>query len=214
MEGNMKRTLSIFSITVLAVVMIAGAVGAGTQQTSATDAESVKRFSDGSDTGGQSTLTRTEDMVHVTVEAARLRAGNAYTLWWVVFNDPSACSAPGCGEDDIFNEDGSLNEAGIRAAGIAVGHATGNLARADRTTEFGGRLIRNDASGGHQIVIPAGLGAENVLMTASGLDVEVHPVVQNHGKARRGKRLLRQLTRFQAGCNPKCKDVQFAVHQP
>jgi hypothetical protein len=74
MEGNMKRTLSIFSITVLAVVMIAGAVGAGTQQTSATDAESVKRFSDGSDTGGQSTLTRTEDMLHVTVEAARLRA--------------------------------------------------------------------------------------------------------------------------------------------
>jgi hypothetical protein len=214
MEGNMKRTLSIFSITVLAVVMIAGAVGAGTQQTSATDTESVKRFSDGSDTGGQSTLTRTEDMVHVTVEAARLRAGNAYTLWWVVFNDPSACSAPGCGEDDIFNADGSLNEAGVMAAGIAVGHATGNLARADRTTEFGGRLMRNDASGAHQIVIPAGLGAENVLLTASGLDAEVHVVVQNHGEARRGFRLLRQLTRFQAGCNPNCKDVQFAVHLP
>src|SRR3989337_1830612 len=96
MEGNMKRTLGIFSITVLAVVMIARAVGAATQQTAATDAESVKRFSDGSDTGGQSTLTRTEDMVHVTVEA-RLRAGNAYTLWWVVFNNPAACSAPGCG---------------------------------------------------------------------------------------------------------------------
>ena len=209
----MKRTLSIFSITALAVIMIAGAVGAGTQQTSSTDMESVKRFSDGSDTGGQSTLTRTEDMVHVTVEA-RLRAGNAYTLWWVVFNDPSACSAPGCGEDDIFNEDGSLNEAGIRAAGIAIGHATGNLARADRTTEFGGRLMRNDASGAHQIVFPAGLGSENVLMTASGLDVEVHVVVQNHGKARKGLRLLRQLTRFQKGCNPNCKDVQFAVHQP
>jgi hypothetical protein len=74
--------------------------------------------------------------------------------------------------------------------------------------------MRNDASGGHQIVIPAGLGSENVLMTASGLEVEVHVVVQNHGKARRGKSLLRQLTRFQAGCNPKCKDVQFAVHQP
>lgn len=210
----MKRMLGIFSITVLAVVMIAGAVGAGTQQTSVTDAENVKRFSDGSDTVGLSTLTRTEDMVHVTVEA-RLRAENAYTLWWVVFNDPAACSAPGCGEDDIFNEDGSLNEAGIMAAGIAIGHATGNVARADRTTEFGGKLMRNDASGAHQIVIPAGFGAENVLLTASGLEAEVHVVVQNHGKARkRIKRLLRQLTRFQAGCNPNCKDVQFAVHLP
>lgn len=210
----MKRKLSLLSIAALALVMIAGAADAGSQLTSSTDVQSVLRFRDGSDTGGQSVLTRTQDMVLVTVEAASLRAGNAYTLWWVVFNDPAACSAPGCGEDDILNEDGSLNEAGIMAAGIGLGHATGNVARADGTTEFGGRLIRNDDSGAHQIIIPAGLGDENVLLTASGLDAEVHVVVQSHGRAREGKKLLRQLSHFQAACNPRCRDIQFAAHLP
>lgn len=210
----MKRKLSLLSITALAVVMIAGVADAGSQMTSSTDVQSVFRFSDGSDTGGQSVLTRTEGMVLITVEAASLRAGDAFTLWWIVFNDPAACSAPGCGEDDIVNEDGSLNEAGIMAAGIGIGHATGNLARADGTTEFGGRLIRNDDSGAHQIVVPAGLGDANVLMTASGLDAEVHVVVQSHGRAREGNRLLRQLTSFQAACNPRCRDIQFAAHLP
>lgn len=210
----MKRRLSLLSITALAVILIAGAADAGSQLTSSTDVQSVMRFSDGSDTGGQSVLTRTGGMVLVTVEAAHLRAGDAFTLWWIVFNNPTACSAPGCGEDDIFNEDGSLNEAGIMAAGIGIGNATGNLAKADGTAEFGGRLMQNDASGAHQIVIPAGLGEANVLLTASGLDVEVHLVIQSHGRAREVPKLLRQITYLEAACNPRCKDVQFAVHQP
>lgn len=53
-----------------------------------------------------------------------------------------------------------------------------------------------------------------MLMTATGLDAEVHVVVQSHGRAREGNRLLRQLTYFNAACNPRCRDIQFAVHQP
>jgi hypothetical protein len=40
-------------------------------------------------------------MVTVTVEAAGLTPGDAHTLWWVVFNNPSACSDP-CGEEILF----------------------------------------------------------------------------------------------------------------
>ena len=169
----MKRTLSIFSITVLTVVMIAGAVGAGTQQTSSTDMESVIRFSDGSDTGGLSTLTRTEDMVHVTVEAARLRAGNAYTLWWVVFNDPAACSAPGCGEDDIFNADRSeehtselqshysistlvcVPNALSQGATNALGAQAGEAALAQVATEAGFTRVRRAAENPMNLVLEA-----------------------------------------------------------
>ena len=151
-----------------------------------TDTQSVYWFDDASDTGGKSHLTRTDAMVLITLEAAGLVPGDVHTLWWIVFNDPAGCSAP-CGEDDIFLPDGNLNEAGVVAAQIAIGNASGNVAKMDGTLEFGGRLRQNSDADGHQVLFGAGFG--DYMLTASPDDAEVHVIVQTHGQARGGEKL-------------------------
>ncbi len=208
----MRRTTGGVVAAVATIALIGGAaVAAGHLTSSTTGSTAVLSFADASDTGGTSHLTRTDGMALAMVEAQGLVPGNAYTLWWVVFNNPSACSNP-CGEDDIFAGSG-LNVPVVEAAQIGIGNATGIVAKADGTAEFGARLKRNDTSGAHQIVFPAGLSG-NALLTASPHDAEIHVVVQSHGQGRGGKQLLKQLTYLEANCTPTCVDVQFAVHLP
>ncbi len=210
------RLITFGTVLVVMMMMTAGVAVAVHLQPSNTDSQNVNWFADGTDTGGDSFLTRTEGMLLASVEAAGLEPGDVYTVWWVVFNNPAGCSAS-CGEDDIF-VDGDpakgLNVAGVEAAQIGIGNATGNIAKSDGTAEFGARLKRNDGdASGHQILFPAGLDGDGVL-TASGNDAEVHLVIQGHGQARGGNQLLSQLTYFEAGCTPFCEDVQFSVHLP
>ena len=190
-------------------VTLAGAGGAST-----TDTQNLIDFDTGAPLAGESHLTRTADSVVVVAEAEGLVPGDAHTLWWVVFNNPSACSGP-CGEDDIFLPNGDLNVAGVMAAGIGIGNASGNIAKADGTIELGGQLAQGDteASNGHQILFPAGL-AGNSLLTAVPADAEVHVVLQSHGKARGGPKLLEQLSYVDANCTTDCLDLQAAIHTP
>jgi hypothetical protein len=211
----MKTRTGVFGSVLLALMMIAGvAVAAGHLQASNTDTQDVYWFADDTDTGGDSFLTRTDGMVLATVEAAMLTPGDVHTLWFVVFNNPSACS-DACGEDDIFDGD-DLNADGIAEAQIAIGNATGNVAKADGTAEFGARLKSGDDSGGHQILfVPADFGGEgDHLLNVSGNDAEVHLIIQTHGQARGGPQLLNQLTYVDTACTPFCADIQFTVHQP
>lgn len=165
-------------------------------------------------TGGESHLTRTDDTILVVLEANELVPGDAHTLWFIVFNNPAACTDMSCGEDDIFNMDGTLNVPGVMAAGIGIGNATGNVAKADGTLEFGARLSMNAGpADGHQIVFPAGLDFElDSLLTSAPADAEVHLIVQTHGQARGGKKLQEQLSYLDANCTPSCADIQFTVH--
>lgn len=210
----MRQRIPVLGILTIALVMVAGvAVAATHQQPSITDSQNVLRFADGSDTGGDSNLTRTDDMVLLSVEATDLVPGNVYTVWWVVFNNPGACSVP-CGEDDIFQPDGNMNVEGVMAAQVGVGSATGNVAKSDGTAEFGGVLVQNDGdASGHQILFPAGLAGDSIL-TASGNVAEVHIVIQSHGQARGGPQLAKQLSAFETACTPFCEDIQFSVHLP
>ena len=213
-EREMKSRTGVFSAVLVGTMMIAGvAVAGGHLQPSNTDAQNVYWFADGTYTGGDSFLTRTDGMVLASVEAAGLNPGDAYTVWWIVFNNPAGCSAP-CGENDIFTPEGDLNAEGVIAAQIGVGNATGNVAKSDGTAEFGARLKRNDGdASGHQILFPAGLAGDSVL-TASGDDAEIHLVFQSHGQARGGPQLMSQLTYVETGCTPFCEDIQFSVHLP
>ena len=177
-----------------------------------TDTQDVLWFDDFSDTGGDSHLTRTDDMILITLEAAGLVPGDAHTLWWIVFNDPEGCSDPGCGENDIFTPEGELNEAGVIAAQIAIGNASGNVAKSDGTLEFGGSLTQDAGADGHQVLFGAGFG--DYMLTASPDDAEVHVIVQTHGQARGGKKLREQLSMVDSNCTPACADIQVAVHLP
>ncbi len=70
----------------------------------------VYRFADASVVeGASSTLARTKNGITATIQTDDLKAGNAYTLWWVIFNNPEKCehAIPGmsnCGEGDVFGQ--------------------------------------------------------------------------------------------------------------
>ena len=96
-----------------------------------TDTVPVRWFADGSVTGGMSHLTRNAGMVVLTMEVAGLVPGDAFTVWWVVFNAPENCASTPCTDAEF---------ADVTNAQIAVGNATGNVVKSDGTMEFGAVL--------------------------------------------------------------------------
>src|SRR5918996_3116321 len=74
---------------------------------------------------GSATLKRRDIGLEIEVHTTDLGAGNAYTNWWIVFNNPEACE-DGCGADD-------LPRAGVEAS---VLHATGRVADAGGEATF------------------------------------------------------------------------------
>jgi len=52
-----------------------------------------------------STLIRTSRGATATMNLAEIRPANVFTLWWIVFNNPQACSARPCLPQDLGNPD-------------------------------------------------------------------------------------------------------------
>jgi hypothetical protein len=180
---------------------------------STTNTEAVYWFTDGSDAGGLSHLTRTDGMIVATVEPANLVPGHAHTLWVLVFNRPGNCSDD-CGEDDIFTPEGNLNVPQVLETGLAIANGSGNIAKSDGTLEFGARIPHGAdlMALGHQVLFGDGFGP--TVLTASPHDAEVHFIIQTHGQARGGPKLLEQLAYVDSNCTPFCSDIQFSVHVP
>jgi hypothetical protein len=171
--------------------------------------------------GAYSALVRGEDRIGSRIRTWAV-AGDAYTLWYVIFNAPQECSDGACGGDDIFNSDGSFNVDQIEAARISVlwGNA-GAVAKPSGRLSLGGSLSVGEVPDEpNQVVIGRGEdGALVPLGVVTGLEdsqaAEVHVVIQSHGAAHEDPELLHeQLTTFGGACNPACGDFQFAVHLP
>jgi hypothetical protein len=127
-----------------------------------------------------------------------------YTTWWVIFNTPKGCSAQ-CGEDDIFNPDGTVNL--NPDANISILFADGAMSDADGRISFSAILPVGRALG--QVIAGPGL--------IDALKAEVHIVVRAHGPLD-ANRAYEQLTTFEphpiiGGDCDLCHDVQFAVHK-
>lgn len=174
-----------------------------------------------------------------SAEASRLHRPHAVTLWWVIFNDPEACTAnPGavekCGAVDVFGApylesiakgapDPSLIAPNL-AAKVAVIYATGGVTDRRRgDLRLTASIFRSPdvplKLSGPQSIDPFGLGTGYVAKGA-----EVHLVVRDHGRARPWS-VLAQTTNFldpfcsdpslgyTSGPN-LCQDIQFAVFAP
>jgi len=197
----MKRALVLLT-ALLTALALALPAGAGEREKS-----TLFEFETGEATRGVTSLKRNADSVDISVHIRELTPGNAETLWAVVFNNPEGCSDPGCGEDDIFDDDlendGSpLNLAQIAAANISVFWAGfGGVANGGGNLN-GNITIQEEVSPGQVLFGPGMLDAESA---------EIHFVVQDHG-ASTGDPL--QTTTFMGGCNPDCEDIQFSVHLP
>lgn len=147
--------------------------------------------------GGGATLYRSKQRLTMRVATSGLDMNAAYTVWWVVFNNPSACSPPGCGMDDLANPD--ARAAVFYAAGFVTGlDGSGNV-----SAELGaGPLPRG-------IDIETGRGLER----GNGFRAEVHLVVRTHGTISPGL-VHEQIGTFNGGCNPACANKQAAVFLP
>jgi hypothetical protein len=176
--------------------------------------------------GAFAMLDRADDRVATKVRT-HAAGGNAYTLWYVIFNAPEACSDGVCGEDDVldFGDDNPFfpfNADQIEAARISVVWGnTGAVANAAGRLKLDGGLAVGEVPDGPQQILVgrAEDGALAGLSPVTGLEdaarAEIHLVVQDHGAAHDDPELLNmQLTQFEGACNPHCADVQYAVHLP
>jgi hypothetical protein len=173
----------------------------------------VYRFADASEVlGASASLVRADGNVAMTLRTSELDSGAAYTIWWVVFNNPEDCVAPipdisNCGEGDIFdggelidNGDGTYGTPGVNVSVIfATGHVIGN----GGVGNFGANLREGKSSGA--LFGPG-------LVDAQG--AEIHLVVRTHGQPIPGK-VNQQIHTFEGDCDISiCYDQQFAVFLP
>lgn len=156
---------------------------------------SVFNFADASEIEGTySQLVRGENTIAMELKTSGLEPKAPYTVWWVVFNNPQACS-DACGEDDIFGEDGnmSLNE----AASISILFADGAMSDGEGNGNFSGLLTENRPFG----QVAAGPGLTDTQ------NAEVHLVVRSHGE------LDASLAYEQLSYGKHCADCVFADEQ-
>ena len=140
---------------------------------------------------GTAQLLREQKYVSANVVTTELSADAAYTMWWVVFNNPQACDTPfACGEPDLFDP----------AVKAAVLWATGTVSTGDATAN----LVATLAEGPAPVDQPfAGVVHGDRLHDAD--KAEIHLVLRFHDTID-----ATALTTFELACGG-CYDEQFAV---
>lgn len=156
----------------------------------------VRLFSDGSAVpGSSSTLVRGSDSVSMTLLTSGLTAGDAVTIWWVIFNNPAACShgmfGLRCGHGDFSNP----------AVKASVMYAAGHVIGSDGSGDYGAHLSVGEMT----IVVLFGTGLTNPM------GADIHLVVHSHGPA--DPSLMPEEIHSFGVCNPTCVDLQFAAHE-
>jgi hypothetical protein len=141
-------------------------------------------------TGAYSSLLRSSNGVTISMHTTGLIAGNAYTAWWVVFNNPELCEA-GCDVNDVV----AALTSGSNPIGIGVLRAGGHVIGADGKFSFGASLQEGSTVG-------CQTSAPFVAMCTALADsskAEVHLVLHDHGPAIAGH-VNEQIGAFEGGC--------------
>lgn len=165
-------------------------------------ASNVHTFDTGIAVAGAATLLRDNNSVDLRVQMSGLDTNSAYTLWWIIFNNPEECTtgeAPTlCGAGDLNpDRDGE----GINPVDRGVRNAAGFITGLDGTANVQGRLAEGTPPGGPAA---AGFGQLN-----DSVGAEIHIVVQTHGTPLVGS-VADQMTVPGAACNTVCED-QFGI---
>ena len=148
---------------------------------------------------GTSQLVRDAEGISMSFDTADLPVG-AFTVWWVIFNNPSACTNDDCGSSDTRL--GGPAEASIL-------WATGGIVGPDRIGHASAHLkVGLDNAPGY---VHRGPGLIDPIGS------EVHIVIKYHGPPQWDdpEILARQLTTFVGDCaRLLCYLPQSAVHSP
>jgi hypothetical protein len=130
--------------------------------------------------GAVASLVRRADGVSFAMRTSALRPGHAYTVWFVVINNPAACASSPCSGPDMI-----LNPATRTQISYATGHVVGAAGRAG----FGGAVRTGPIPEGW---LP-GTGLE------APLSAEIQLVLNDHGPVLRGY-LPEMIHTYRAGC--------------
>ena len=120
---------------------------------------------------GTSTLHRNKNGITVNFKAENLYPG-AYTIWWVIWNYPQECDAPGACIDEDF---GIAGDVGVEVM-YAAGHVVGNNGKGN----FSAHLNADDDSGSINDDF-FGLPEFGGLKAGNTFSSEVHVVLRTHG---------------------------------
>jgi hypothetical protein len=145
---------------------------------------------------GGATLYRSSQGLEMRIATSDLVMNSSYTVWWVVFNNPSGCVG-GCGADDLSNP--AARASVLYAAGFVTG-----------LSDAGNVTAHLEAG-----AVPSGVDVEegDGLEPGNGFRAEVHLVVRSHGLTLLGS-VDQQIGSFNGGCNAVCGNVQSAVFPP
>ena len=145
--------------------------------------------------GGAGTLRRTKKSLWATVHSSGLHPNSAYSIWWVVWNDPEKCF-DGCGEDDL------------EIMGNSIFHAGGFVTGDDGTANVSVHADTGPVAHGVEELIPGGIEKNN------GFGVEAHLVIRSHGAILPGWVDV-QIGSFDGACDIQvCEDHQAVVFKP
>lgn len=167
---------------------------------------------------GASTLHRNKNGITVNFKAEGLHPG-AYTIWWVIWNNPQECTEGNlCGEADFGTPgvDVDVMYAGGHVVGNnGKGNFSAHLNAGDETPEsMNGLFGLPDVEGGG-------------LQVGKTFSAEVHVVIRTHGPAVPGM-VNEQISSYGGGCNDTfyppfsaypdikghCADFAAAVFKP
>lgn len=136
-----------FVLTTLITVLFSGtALGRAQQQSSPMMWHPQTGLAGVVDGAAGATLVRRSDGVSFNLRTTGLRPGHAYTIWFVVLNNPAACNATPCSAQDILQ-----NPATDAQVTYGAGHVVGTSGRGGFAGSFrvggidgwlpGGRLV-------------------------------------------------------------------------
>lgn len=212
----MVKLVSFGALTALAAALVVAAVASAAP--ASRDVSAVHAMVAGLPTvEGDTALVRNDNGAAASVHASGLVPGTVATVWWVVFNNPAACTwgaqpfgPNGFGGDGVFRcalGDVLFNALALPSVQFAAGHVIGGSGEAD----YGGYLGEGDTDGCASPALPC-----NGLLDSRTADV--HLVIRTHGPAIPGL-VDEQLGTFNGGClagEPNvgmCKNLFGSAHE-
>jgi hypothetical protein len=151
--------------------------------------------------GTTATLNRMNGGAEFNIDTVDLNEG-AYTVWWVIFNNPEFC-LDGCGEDDFGNLD-------VDASAF---YADGGVIDSSGIGNFSGQILNGQLPGPEQVLFGNGL--------TDAFGAEIWNIVRYHGPVNSDPEIADlQTTTFNGGCTEtpgdglfECFDQQVAVFE-
>lgn len=159
--------------------------------------------------GAAASLVRGPGGLSMNIQTTGLHGGHAYTVWWIVFNNPERCANPmglpglRCGFYDLnFPEFGLHGDPAVNAT---IVRATGGVVGPTGKAGFGAHLSVDD----HREPV-LGDGLQNVDGSEVILDM------LDHGTKDPGNipAQIHQFVTAENSCNPGCLDHQLAGFAP